>query len=290
MSTSTLVTGGCGFIGSNFICHLLHEDAGKIVNYDNLSKWSNKLNVDASEERCIFVAGDVCNGDLLDKTLRLHEVDKVVHFAALTHVSDSFKHPDDFVQANVQGTLSLLEAVRKYGRVKQFLYISTDEVYGESGIDDSPKKETDNLHPTNPYSATKLAAEKLVEVYLTAYSIPACTVRMCNVYGPRQSLNKMFPKFISLSIQDKPFTIEGDGHQLRSWMYVHDTCRAIHLVFQRGKIGSIYNIGSTCEMSVLDAARGIKKEVFAQGICMHACVSTSTAVMEEAKLDWLGKV
>ena len=269
---STLVTGGCGFVGSNFICHLLDQCPGTvIVNYDNLSKWSNRLNIDASE-RYVFVSGDMCNGDLLDKTLRLHEVDKVVHFAALTHVGDSFDHPHEFVQANVQGTLSLLEAVRKYGQIKRFLYISTDEVYGESGIDDDPKKETGNLHPTNPYAATKLAAEKLVEVYLAAYSVPTCIVRMCNVYGPRQGLNKMLPKFISLSIQDKPFTIEGDGHQLRSWMYVHDTCRAIHSVFQHGKVGDVYNIGSTCEMSVLDAAREIKREVFAQGI--HACVST----------------
>lgn len=263
--STVLVTGGCGFIGSNFISYLLSQGAEKIVNYDNLSDGSNRLNVEAAD-RCIFVAGDVCNGDLLDRTLRLHEVDRVVHFAALTHVSHSFEHPDEFVQANVQGTLSLLEAVRKYGRVKRLLYISTDEVYGESAADDSPKRETDSLHPTNPYSATKLAAENLVEVYLQAYSIPTCTVRMCNVFGPKQCLDKMLPKFIHQAIRDEPFTIEGDGCQLRCWMYVQDACRAIHTVFQQGMVGNVYNIGSTCEVSVLEAARAIKKEVLAQGM------------------------
>ena len=275
-SSTVLVTGGCGFIGSNFVNYLLSQQGvEKVINYDNLSQGSNRLNVEASE-RCIFVCGDVSNGDLLGRTLHLYGVDRVVHFAALTHVGNSFKDPGEFVQNNVQGTLSLLESVRKYSHIKLLLYISTDEVYGESGDEEGPKRETDSLHPTNPYSASKLAAEKLIEVYLKAYKIPSCIVRMCNVFGPRQGLDKMFPKFIRQAASDEPFTIEGDGSQLRSWMYVLDACEAIHTVFQQGGVGSVYNIGSTCEVSVLEAAMAIKKEVFAQGSYMHQSLKVVT--------------
>lgn len=253
-----MVTGGCGFIPSNFVEFLLEESTAKIVCYDNLSVagWSME-----SSDRCVFVIGDICNGDLLDRTLQLHGVNEIVHFAALTHVSDSFKNPQAYVESNVRGTVSLLEAVKRYGRINRFLQISTDEVYGDSHSDSVPKKEGDKLEPTNPYSASKAAAEKFVDVYRASYNVPACFVRMCNIYGPRQTLDKVVPKFINLAVEDKPFSIEGDGHQLRSWLYVKDACRAINTVLRRGKLGEIYNIGSSSEISVLNMAKLIKKEV-----------------------------
>lgn len=259
--SNVLVTGGCGFIGSNYISHLLEVTKAKIVNYDSLAPGSNKEHVETSD-RCVLVVGDVRNSELLDKTLRLHNVEEVVHFAALAHAGDSFERPEAYIEANVQGTLCLLEAVRKYGRIKRFLYVSTDEVYGESDVDDSvPKKETASLKPTNPYAVSKLCAERLVDVYHRAHAIPACFVRMCNVYGPRQSYDKVFPKFIKQAYEDRPFTIEGNGQQLRTWLYVTDACRAIDCVLQGGKLGEVYNVGTPLEVSVLDLAKAIKDEV-----------------------------
>lgn len=207
------------------------------------------------------MVGDICNGDLLERTFWQYDVGAVVHFTALTHAGDSFKCPEAYIEANVRGTLCLLEAMKKYGQIKNFLYISTDEVYGESTANDAPKNESSRLKPMNPYAATKVSAEKLVEVYHRAYGIPACLVRMCNVYGPKQSFDKVIPKFIKLAIEGKPFTIEGDGHQLRSWLYVHDACSALYSVLQRGKLGEVYNVGTSFEASVLDLAKEIKKEV-----------------------------
>ena len=255
-----MVTGGCGFIGSNFIHFLIQETTVKIINYDNLSFAGRKFDTEASD-RCVLVLGDICNSDLLYETLCLHGVEEIVHFAALTSVSDSFQNPQQYVKNNVEGTLSVLEAVKKYGRIKRFVQISTDEVYGDSDGDTTPKREGVSLEPTNPYSASKLSAEKFVGVYRVSYNTPASYVRMCNVYGPRQTFDKVVPKFISQAVEDKPFTIEGDGSQLRTWVYVLDACRAIYRVLQRGKIGEVYNIGSSSEKSVLDLAKMIKKEV-----------------------------
>lgn len=257
---SIMVTGGCGFLGSNFISHLLEKTTATIVNYDCLTLGSNRSYVKTSD-RCVLVVGDVCNSELLDRTLRRYNVEEIVHFAALTHAGDSFEHPEAYIQTNVQGTLSLLEVVKKYGRIQSFLYVSTDEVYGESTANDEPKNETSSLKPMNPYAASKVSAEKLVEVYHTAYGVPARFVRMCNVYGPKQDYSKVVPKFIKQSIQDKPFTIEGGGHQLRTWLHVDDACRAIYSVLREGKLGEVYNVGTSYESSILDLAKAVKNEV-----------------------------
>lgn len=254
-----MITGGCGFIGSNFIRFLLDESNFKIVNYDSLAS-GDKSNVESSDKYTLVI-GDLCDNNLLDNTLHRHSVQQIIHFAALTHVSNSFESPQEYVRANIQGTLSLLEAVKKYGRITRFIYISTDEVYGDNTLHNIPKAENSQLEPTNPYSATKLSAEKFVDVYRVSYQIPACGVRMCNVYGPRQTRDKMVPKFIGLAMDGKPFTIEGDGHQLRCWLFVADVCRAIYSVLLKGKVGEIYNIGSTTELSVLDMAMKIKNEI-----------------------------
>lgn len=253
-----MVTGGCGFIGSGFVHFMLEESDVNIVSLDSLIS-GDSANIETSE-RCTTIMGDICNIALLEKTLNVHNVTEIVHFAALTHVTASFEDPQQYVRANIEGTLNLLDAVRKYGQVKRFVYISTDEVYGD-GADGIEKIESSSLAPTNPYSASKLSAETFVDVYRVSYNIPACGVRMCNVYGPRQTTDKVIPKFIKLAVDGKPFTIEGDGLQLRNWIYVTDACRAIYSVLLKGRIGEIYNISTSSELSVLDMAKKLKFEV-----------------------------
>ncbi len=257
--TIIMVTGGCGFIGSNFVHFLLEETKAIVVNFDNLSSAGSKPDLEVSE-RYTLVVGDIRETELLEKTLRLHKVKEIVHFAALTCVGDSFKSPQEYVKTNVEGTLSVLEAVKNYGHINRFLHISTDEVYGDT-TDGIPKKEGDGLKPTNPYSASKFSAEKFVDVYHIAYNIPVCFVRMCNIYGPWQTSDKVIPKFIYQAIEDQPFTIEGDGSQLRNWLYVNDACKAIYSVLEEGKTGEIYNISASFELSVLELAKKIKEEV-----------------------------
>ena len=260
-----LVTGGCGFIPSNFINNFLRSSNAKIVNYDRLTPVSNKANVISSlaaPEQYIFIGGDICNRALLNRVLRRYDVDAVVHFAAQTHVGDSYKDPQEFVKCNTEGTVTLLEACRAYGRIKRFVYVSTDEVYGDSGRTSlKPKTELDILQPTNPYAASKASAEHFVGVYHMSYGFPAVVVRMCNAYGPRQSLDKVVPKFIQQAASGKPFTIHGDGNQLRSFMHVSDTCAAISVVLTKGNIGQVYNVGTTFEISVTDLAKEIQKTV-----------------------------
>lgn len=237
---------------------MLKETKAKVVNYDNCFRGKADL---AVSERYAAVVGDICDCELIEKTLHLHQVNEIVHFAALTSVSDSFSNPQEYVKNNIQGTLSLLKAVKNYGHINRFVQISTDEVYGDSYGDVVPKKEGDILEPTNPYSASKVSAEKFVDVYRVSYGIPASFVRMCNIYGPRQTSDKMIPKFIYQAIEGKPFTIEGDGSQLRSWLYVSDACRAIYSVLGKGETGEVYNIASSFELSVMDMAKVIKKEL-----------------------------
>ena len=263
-----LVTGGCGFIPSNYINHLLQHlqsSSGKIVNFDRLTDVSDKANVDSSRapsEQYVLICGDVCNRALLDRVLREHNVDAVVHFAAQTHVDDSYKDPHEFIRSNVEGTVTLLEACRTYGRIKRFVYVGTDEVYGDSGYEgDTPKTELNILEPTNPYAASKASAEHFVGVYHRSYNFPAVMVRMCNAYGPRQSLDKVVPKFIRLAVSGDPFTIHGDGSQQRSFMHVSDICSAITVVLTKGTIGHVYNIGTSFEISVVNLAKEIKKTV-----------------------------
>ena len=267
--SSLLVTGGCGFIPSNFINYVLgrlRSSSVKVINYDCLTPASNKSNVDSScaaPGQYVLVCGDICNGTLFEQVLRRYNVDAVVHFAAETHVSDSFKDPLAFVRVNVQGTVTILEACRSYGRLKRFIHVSTDEVYGDSEVakGEKPKTELDRLLPTNPYSASKASAEHFVSVYQKSYDFPALVVRMCNAYGPRQSQDKVVPKFIQLAIREEPFTIEGDGSQIRSFMHVSDICAAISGLLDKGTTGQIYNIASELEISVLDLAKEIKKTV-----------------------------
>ena len=266
--SALLVTGGCGFIPSNFINYVLsrlQSSSAKVINYDCLTPASNKSNVDSScvaPGQYVLVCGDVRNSELFEQVLRNYNVDVVVHFAAETHVRNSYEDPLRFVQSNVLGTVTVLEACRSYGRLKRFVYVSTDEVYGDSEFaSETPKTELDLPLPTNPYSASKASAEHFVAVYQKSYDFPALIVRMCNAYGPRQSRDKVVPKFIQLAVREEPFTIEGDGSQLRSFMHVSDICAAISGLLSKGMTGQIYNIGSMLEISVIDLAKEIKKTV-----------------------------
>ena len=266
--SALLVTGGCGFIPSNFINYVLGQlqsSSTKVINYDCLTPAGNKGNVDSScaaRGQYILVCGDICNGTLFEQVLHRYSVDAVVHFAAETHVDDSYQDPLRFVRSNIQGTVTILEACRSYGRLKRFVYVSTDEIYGDSDFaSETPKTELDHLLPTNPYSASKASAEHFVSVYQKSYDFPALVVRMCNAYGPRESLNSVIPKFIQQAIHNEPFTIAGDGSQLRSFMHVSDTCAAISGVLNKGTTGQIYNIGSLLEISMIDLAKKIQKTV-----------------------------
>ena len=306
-----LVTGGCGFIPSNFIDYVLERlpmGSVKVVNYDCLTPAGNKANVASSyvaPEQYVLICGDVRNRALLDRVLQLYNVDAVVHFAAQTHVGGSYKDPQMFVRSNVVGTVTLLEACRAYGRVKRFVYICTDEVYGDSnyGKSEQAKTELSILQPTNPYAASKASAEHFVQVYHKSYNFPAVAVRMCNAYGPRQMPTKVVPRFIQQALNGNPFTIHGDGHQLRSFMHVSDTCAAILTVLTKGKIGEVYNVGTTREVSVADLAQEIKKVTDAvtgkeTGTFEDSCVYFNTTIdrayndkryyMDASKLKCLG--
>ena len=262
-----LVTGGCGFIPSNFIDYILeelHSNYVKVVNYDCLTPAADKANVVSSRfapEQYVLVCGDICNRTLLDRVLRDHNVDAVVHFAAQTHVDDSYKNPLECVRCNVEGTVTLLEACQAYGRVKRFVYINTESVYGDLYTSKKPKTELDLLQPTNPYAASKASAEHFVQVYHKSYDFPALSVRMCNVYGPRQSPSKVVPRFIQQAASGETFTIHGDGSQLRSFLHVSDICAAILVVLTKGKFGEVYNVGTTTEVSVRDLAQNIRATV-----------------------------
>ena len=254
---NVLVTGGCGFIPCNFVNHVLKQNNCKVINFDKLCLASNKNYIEPSE-KYELVVGDICNRKLVDIVLHKYNIDAIVHFAAQTHVCVSYREPLEFVRTNISGTVTLLEACKSYGKVKRFVYISTDEVYGDTTEE---KTETACPAPTNPYSASKMSAECFVDAYRLSYNIPSVVVRMCNIYGPRQSLDKVVPKFITASINGTPFTIQGDGKQKRSWLFVRDSCNAIYTVLLRGNVGAIYNIGSRVEKSVLELAEHIQRNV-----------------------------
>ena len=258
-----LVTGGCGFIPSNFIDYILeelHSSYVKVVNYDCLTPAADKLNVVSSRfapEQYVLICGDICNRTLLDRVLRDYNVDAVVHFAAQTHVDNSYKNPLECVRCNIEGTVTLLEACQAYGRVKRFVYINTESIYGDLHKQGA-ETEHDILLPTNPYAASKASAEHFVQVYHKSYDFPALSVRMCNAYGPRQSPSKVVPRFIQQAAGGEPF---GDGSQLRCFLHVSDICAAILVVLTKGKIGDVYNIGTTTEVSVRDLAQNIRATV-----------------------------
>jgi dTDP-glucose 4,6-dehydratase len=250
-----LVTGGCGFIGSNFILRLLRErpDA-RVVNLDKLTYAGNPDNLRdvASDPRYRFVHGDICDAPLVAQLMP--DADYVVHFAAETHVDRSLMEPGSFIQTDVFGTYTLLEAARQSPRLKRFLHVSTDEVYGEVLPDDPPSLETDILNPRSPYSASKAGGEMQCRAYVETYGLPIVIARPANNVGPRQHVEKAVPLFATNAMLGLPLPLYGDGKQTRVRLFVEDHCAALDLLLHEGREGEAYNIGADNAMTNIDVA------------------------------------
>ncbi|MCO5551341.1 hypothetical protein L7F22_004842 [Adiantum nelumboides] len=258
-----LITGAAGFIASHVANRLvrLYSDY-KIVVLDKLDYCSNLKNLypSVSSSNFKFVKGDITSADLVNYLLITEGIDTIMHFAAQTHVDNSFGNSFEFTKNNVYGTHVLLEACKVSGLIRRFIHVSTDEVYGETEADAIVgNHEASQLLPTNPYSATKAGAEMLVMAYGRSYGLPFITTRGNNVYGPNQFPEKLIPKFILLAMQGKPLPIHGDGSNVRSYLFCEDVAEAFELVLHKGEVGHVYNIGTHKERRVLDVARDICK-------------------------------
>ncbi|WP_256301086.1 dTDP-glucose 4,6-dehydratase [Haloarchaeobius salinus] len=249
-----LVTGGAGFIGSNFVHHCIEETDHEVVTLDALTYAGDRRNLEGvlDHERHRFVEGDVRDTELVDELVA--EVDAVVNFAAESHVDRSIDGAAEFVDTNVGGTQTLLAASTEHG-VDRFLQVSTDEVYGH--ILEGEFDEDDCLDPRNPYAATKAGADLLCRSYERTHDLPVVIVRSSNNYGPRQHREKLIPKFIELAADGEDLPVYGDGTNVREWTYVEDTCRAFELVLREGGVGEIYNVGSGEERQNIEITRTI---------------------------------
>jgi dTDP-glucose 4,6-dehydratase len=259
MSTDTiLVTGGAGFIGSNFILQWIAEEKSSVINLDKLTYAGNPANLAAvaSDRRYKFLQGDVCDRELIAELLLTHHPRAIVHFAAESHVDRSIHGPDDFIRTNVNGTFSLLEEARAYwsgldADAKtsfRFLHVSTDEVYGSLSATDPAFTETTQYAPNSPYSASKASSDHLVRAYFHTYGLPMLTTNCSNNYGPFQFPEKLIPLVILHALNGKAIPVYGDGQNVRDWLYVADHCEAIRLVLARGRVGETYNIGGENEL------------------------------------------
>ena len=257
-----LVTGGAGFIGSNFIRYLLQQHPTyRDVNFDLLTYAGNLENlagVDVSP-RYFFVRADICDKESVDKVFREHAIDAVVHFAAESHVDRSILGPSVFVQTNVLGTSILLDAARQSG-VERFVHVSTDEVYGSLGAA-GKFIETTPLHPNSPYSASKASSDLLALAYFHTFHTPVIVTRCSNNYGPYQFPEKLIPLMIANALNDKPLPVYGDGLNVRDWLYVEDHCSALDTVLHKGKEGEIYNIGGNNEKKNIEIVKLILQEL-----------------------------
>ena len=249
-----LVTGGCGFIGSNFIRYMLKESdyTGRIINVDLLTYAGNPENLSDVEkdfpERYIFIKADICDSKHMAQVFEDYEVDSICHFAAESHVDRSIVEPDAFIQTNIVGTFSLLELCRSLkGRLVLFHHISTDEVYGSLGKQGFFTEET-SYKPNSPYSASKAASDHLVRAYHKTYGLPVTISNCSNNYGPYQFPEKLIPLMILNALEGISLPVYGDGKNVRDWLYVRDHCSAIWTIMKNGKKGETYNIGGNCEM------------------------------------------
>ena len=262
-----LVTGGAGFIGANFVLDWLREIGESVVNVDKLTYAGNLENLVALEgdSRHVFVRGDIGDRALIDQLLAEHRPRAVVHFAAESHVDRSIHGPGEFIRTNIDGTFTLLEAVRGYWSALnkegqegfRFLHVSTDEVYGTLGPADAAFTETTAYAPNSPYSASKAASDHLVRAYHHTYGLPVLTTNCSNNYGPYQFPEKLIPLVIANALTGKPLPIYGDGMNVRDWLYVGDHCAAVRAVLAKGKVGETYNIGGWNEMPNLEIVKAI---------------------------------
>lgn len=262
-----IVTGGAGFIGSNFVLDWLAQGGEPVVNLDALTYAGNLQNLAGLKGNPghVFRQGDICDEKLVAGLLAEFRPRAVVHFAAESHVDRSIVGPGEFVRTNVNGTFSLLEASRRYwsaleGEAKaafRFLQVSTDEVYGSLGPGDAPFTETTPYQPNSPYSASKAGSDHLVRAYHHTYGLPTLTTNCSNNYGPYQFPEKLIPLVIANALAGKPLPIYGDGLNIRDWLYVGDHCDAIRQVLQRGRLGETYNVGGWNEQTNIDIVRQI---------------------------------
>ena len=253
-----LITGGCGFIGSNFINYFVKKYPDyNIYNIDALYYCASLKNIKVSEKNNYkFIKGNIKSVDLINHILNEYNITHIIHFAAQSHVDSSFSNSSQYIEDNIVGTHNLLECIKNYhektDNIKLIIHVSTDEVYGESELNEESKNEMSVLCPTNPYAATKGGAELIVQSYIHSYNLPIIITRGNNVYGPHQYIEKLIPKFIHLLLNDKQCTIHGDGSNLRSFIFIDDVVNAFDIIFHKGKINNIYNIGIDQEYSVLD--------------------------------------
>ena len=273
-----LVTGGAGFIGSNFVVATLAQADEPIVTLDKLSYAGSLMNLAAvsGDARHVFVRGDICDRELVRGLLRKHKPRAIVHFAAESHVDRSITGPAEFVQTNVVGTWSLLEEARAYctDDAFRFLHISTDEVYGSLAADEAAFTEERPFAPNSPYAASNAAADHLLRAYFHTYGLPVLTTNCSNNYGPHQYPEKLIPLMIRNALAGKPLPVYGDGRNVRDWLYVSDHCDALRLVLAKGRPGETYNIGGESERannevvqtlcSLLDRARPRKAGSYAE--------------------------
>ncbi len=267
MRNMILVTGGAGFIGSNFILQQMQDESMSIVNLDKLTYAGNLHNLEsiAPDPRYEFVHGDICDRGLVRRLLEKHEPGAIVHFAAESHVDRSIRGPEEFIRTNVDGTFALLEETRAYWSALsdrerksfQFLHVSTDEVYGSLGPDDPPFCETTSYAPNSPYAASKAASDHLVRAYHHTYGLPTLTTNCSNNYGRFQFPEKLIPLMILNARDGKPLPVYGDGKNVRDWLYVEDHCEAIATVLRGGRTGETYNIGGWNEKPNIEIVQTI---------------------------------
>ena len=262
-----LVTGGCGFIGSNFVHQQINNTDNTILNFDKLTYAGNPDNLSSIEQhpRYTFVQGDICDTALVSETISQFQPDAIVHFAAESHVDRSIDGPMDFVNTNIIGTATLLNATREYLEVRiqksdsdefRFLHVSTDEVYGSLG-DKGFFTESTAYDPSSPYSASKSGSDHLVRAWHRTYGFPALITNCSNNYGPYQFPEKLIPLMIANCVDEKPLPVYGEGLNVRDWLFVEDHCGAIYSVLQNGTIGETYNIGGHNEIRNIDIVNTI---------------------------------
>lgn len=267
---NVLVTGGAGFIGSNFVHYILREDPDiQVINLDALTYAGSLENIKElpDPERHTFVHGDITDRHLVDEILRKYNIDTIVHFAAESHVDRSIVGPSQFIHTNVIGTFILLEAARKYWldekslplEAVRFHHVSTDEVFGSLAPDEPPWTEETPYAPNSPYAASKASSDHIVRAYHHTYGLPITITNCSNNYGPRQFPEKLIPLMILNAIEGKPLPVYGDGMQIRDWLYVEDHCEAIWLVLKKGLIGETYNIGGNNQPPNIEIVRTICK-------------------------------
>jgi dTDP-glucose 4,6-dehydratase len=262
-----LVTGGAGFIGSNFVLDWLAQSDEPVLNLDKLTYAGNLENLISlkNDSRHIFVHGDICNFELVASLLKQHQPRAIIHFAAESHVDRSILDSSEFMKTNIDGTFTLLEAARQYWNLLdsdkkaafRFHHVSTDEVYGSLQPTDAPFTETNLYQPNSPYSASKAASDHLVRAWHHTYGLPVTTSNCSNNYGSYHFPEKLIPLMITNALAGKPLPIYGDGQQIRDWLYVTDHCSAIRRILEAGKVGEVYNVGGWNEKANIDIVNTI---------------------------------